>query len=139
MKTDKEKLLSLILRETAGAPVVLPRNLREKDQPFPEFPDWMAGLSDYLPSDVDEVLGEFQYCALMGVVVGMRDRDLSPFVAEHAEIIPPLMEDIRSVYDQIQTSGADYSHEGFIFRAFDYGIHKAYYLDWDRYMSHEMY
>ena len=139
VKTDQRQLLSPSLRDPAEVPVALPSNLREKEQPFPEFPDWMAGLSQYLPPDVDEALGEFQYCALMGVVVGLKDRDLSPFVADHAEIIPPLMEDIRSVYDQIMASGADFSHEDFIYRAFDYGIHKAYYLDWDRYMSHEMY
>lgn len=104
-----------------------------------EFSQWMADLADFLPSDGDPALGEYQYCALMGVVVGMRDRDLSPFEADHTEIIPPLMEDIRSVYDQILASGAAYSHEGFIYRAYDYGIHKAYYLDWDRYMSHELY
>jgi hypothetical protein len=75
----------------------------------------------------------------MGMVVGFGDRNLSPYVAQHTAIIPPLLEDIRSVYQQVRASGAAYSPEEFIFRAFDYGIHKAYYLDWDLYLSHDMY
>ncbi len=139
MKYDKDQLLAVILRQTAEKPAPLPKHLREKEAPFPHFAEWLSALSVWLPDDVDAELGEYQYSALMGLVIGFGDRGLSPYVAQHTAIIPPLLEEIASVYHQVKTSGNAYSHEDFIYRAYDYGIHKAYYLDWDLYMSNDMY
>ena len=139
MNPDKEQLLALILRQTAGTPAPLPKSMREKESPFPLFNAWLAALTPLLPAGTEAELADYQYCALMGVVVGFCDRNLSPFLENHTAIIPPLLDDIASVYAQVKDTGAAYSHENFTYRAYDYGIHKAYYLDWDLYMSHEMY
>lgn len=139
MKFDQDQLLAVILRQGAEKPAPLPRNMREKEAPFPQFMAWMKALTVFLPDGVHPQLGEYQYSALMGLVVGFGDRGLSPYLEQHTAIIPPLLAEIASVYQQIKSSGNAYSHEDFIYRAFDYGIHKAYYLDWDLYMSHDMY
>ena len=104
-----------------------------------EFRAWLRELERFLPAPGERELDDYYRCALMGVVVGFEDRDLSPYLAQHTAIIPLLLKDIRAVYEQVRRSGACYSPEEFVFRAFDYGIHKAYYLDWDLYLSHDMY
>jgi len=102
--------------------------------------DWLDALTPMLPSDVNEdELADFLWFALLGVAVGFDDRELSPFVEAHREIIPPLLADIRSVYEQIKARGLEYDRDLFRLRAFDYGIHKAYYLDWRLYMSKDLY
>lgn len=141
-KPDKQELLALILRPdspvTATEEVPVER-IQAKTDVHSDFADWLAELERHLPPASDPELDEYYRYALMGLVVGFGDRHLSPYVAEHTAIIAPLLEDIRSVYEQVKASNAAYSREEFIFRAFDYGIHKAYYLDWDLYLSHDMY
>jgi hypothetical protein len=137
---DKQDLLALILRP---GPLPVAERAAERIQASTEvhsdFGVWLRELERYLPPPSDPELDEYYRYALMGVVVGFGDRNLSPFLAQHTAILPPLLEDIRSVYGQVRASGAPYSVEEFILRAFDYGIHKAYYLDWDLYLSHDMY
>ena len=54
-------------------------------------------------------------------------------------IIPPLLDDIQGVFDRLRKLNADYDPDEFRFRAYDYGIHKAYYLDWCLYLSKDCY
>jgi hypothetical protein len=148
-KPDKQELLALILHP--GGPPAGPgpahpppeptsvERIRAKTEMHSDFQLWLRELERHLPRPSAPELDEYYHYALMGLVVGFGDRDLSPYVREHTAIIAPLLEDIRSVYEQVCASGAAYSREEFIFRAFDYGIHKAYYLDWDLYGSHDMY
>ncbi|MBI4081713.1 MAG: hypothetical protein HY423_03800 [Candidatus Lambdaproteobacteria bacterium] len=100
---------------------------------------WFHDLQPLLPPTIAPELAEFLRFALLGVCVGFSDRELSPYIAEHRAIIPLLLDDIRAVYEQLQALGTPYDRDDFRFRAYDYGIHKAYYLDWTLYMSHEPY
>ena len=143
-KPDKQELLSLILRpepigEAEPAAESVAGRVQARSEVHSDFEVWLRELERFLPPPSDAELDDYYRYALMGMVVGFGDRNLSPYVAQHTAIIPPLLEDIRSVYQQVRASGAAYSSEEFIFRAFDYGIHKAYYLDWDLYLSHDMY
>ncbi|MCZ6553170.1 MAG: hypothetical protein O7A67_05145 [SAR324 cluster bacterium] len=101
--------------------------------------DWLGVFEQFLPEAAAAALQEYLRFALLGLCLGFIERELSPYVAEHLAIVPPLLEDIRSVHEQIQSRGADVDAEEFRFRAFDYGVHKAYYLDWTLYMSREPY
>ncbi len=105
----------------------------------PQVVSALNAVMELVPTDVNEELEEYFQFALMGVSQGFVERNLSPFLKEHLEIIPPLLDDIRSVYEQLQIMSPHIDREEFRFRAFDYGIHKAYYLDWRLYMSKEMY
>lgn len=96
-------------------------------------------LQPLLPRGVDEKLADFHRFALMGLCVGFSDRHLSPHLPAHTAIIPPLLEEIRGVFEQLKTMGADYDAEEFRFNAYEYGVHKAYYLDWQLYLSKDMY
>ena len=141
MKPDKQELLALIL--SPGRSLVPAEARREvfkaRTAVHSDFGAWLRELEQHLPPPGAAELDAYYRYALMGLVVGFGDRNLSPFLPQHTAIIAPLLDDIRSVYEQIKASGAVYSEEEFIFRAFDYGIHKAYYLDWDLYLSHDMY
>ncbi len=114
---------ALVRTATASAPVVSTLQTVEK----------------FLPARADEDLTDFSRFALLGVCVGFSERNLSPYVDAHLEIIPPLLEDIRSVYEQLKKMAATIDRDEFRFRAYDYGIHKACYLDWRLYLSKEMY
>ena len=147
MKQDKNDLLALILQSmpdqerglipAPGKDVSL--HLKEKAYTQADFEQWFEVLKGFLPEEEDPELSEYYQFALMGLVVGFGDRHLSPFLEEHTVIIPPLLEDIQAVYTQVKTSGGDYKREDFLYRAYDYGIHKAYYLDWSLYISKDMY
>lgn len=140
-KQDKDDLLALILQpERPQEPPAPPEERwQARTEVHSHFAEWLRELERHLPPPGDSELDDYYRYALMGLVVGFGDRNLSPYVEAHAAIIPVLLEDIRQVYERIKTSGATYSKEEFIFRAFDYGIHKAYWLDWDLYLSKELY
>jgi hypothetical protein len=142
LKPDKQVLLAQILApEPIRAEPQLPvaRRVRARSEAHSDFAVWLRELERHLPPPSEPELDDYYRYALMGLVVGFGDRNLSPYLEQHTAIIAPLLEDIHSVYEQIRGSGAGYSPEEFIFRAFDYGIHKAYYLDWDLYLSRDMY
>lgn len=102
----------------------------------------LAGLeafSSYLPAEVDPELAEYFQFALLGVSVGYRERNLSSEDEAHLEIISPLLEDIRIVFQRLQQMRAEYDPEEFRFQAYDHGINKVYYLDWRLYLSKTLY
>jgi hypothetical protein len=141
VSSDSDALRALVLQTPPGA---LPARRaeaqpRERTGKSPHFDAWLSELERFLPAPDAPELDEYYRCALMGVVVGFEDRNLSPYLEQHTAIVPPLLTDIRTVYEQVRRSGAQYSPEEFVFRAFDYGIHKAYYLDWQLYLSQELY
>jgi hypothetical protein len=97
--------------------------------------EWLRVFEQFLPPGATGDLREMLQYALLGLCLGFIDRDLSPFVAEHLTIVPPMIEDVRSVFEQARARDQPIEAEEFRFRAFDYGIHKAYYLDWTLYGS----
>lgn len=140
MSQEHSDLLALVLGSSPS------RKAREESAALlaeaicrPNMGNWLEELKTHLPAIDDEELREYFQTAMLGVCVGLSDRNLSPFLPEHTEIIPPLLEDIRSVYAQVKASGAEYDPELFRHRAFDYAIHKATYLDWDLYGSKTLY
>jgi hypothetical protein len=98
-----------------------------------------AALAGGLPVPADPELADYERIALLGVSAGFIERNLSPHLAEHTAIIPPLIAEIRSVYREVKRVGMPYSAEEFRLRAFHYGVHKASYLDWQLYLSKECY
>lgn len=99
----------------------------------------LKAVRGLIPPGADpELAGYFQF-ALMGVSQGFVERNLSPFIQPHLDIIPLLFDDIAAVFEQLKSGEAEYDQEEFRFRSYDYGLHKAYYLDWTLYMSKEMY
>ncbi|HEV8523958.1 MAG TPA: hypothetical protein VGQ71_05620 [Terriglobales bacterium] len=101
--------------------------------------EWMQHLAAYLPRDAPSPLDEYLRLALLGVCAGFLERTLSPYAPQHEEIIPPLMEEITAVFDQVRAMGSAYDVDEFRYRAFHYGLHKACYLDWRLYLSNTCY
>lgn len=139
LKTDKSELLALIVRGSESPTHAAAAKMRARIETHSAFDVWLKELERHLPPPSDPELDGYYRDALMGLVVGFGDRNLSPYLEAHTAIIAPMLADIRAVFEQIKTGGQPYSVDEFTFRAFDYGIHKAYYLDWDLYLSHDMY
>jgi hypothetical protein len=141
LNPEKEELLALILGQAAEPPASgsVGEAIGARTRTHSAFAQWYAALERFIPTDAEQELTEYCRAAVAGVVVGFGERSLSPFLDAHTAIVPPLLEDIRSVYAQVKASGEAYDRERFLSRAFDYGVHKAYYLDWSLYLSKEMY
>ena len=140
MDRDKKDLLRGVLKpEGAPGAVCDSRALVAAQEAIPPVVVALAALRALVPSEPDEELAGYLSFAVLGVAVGFAERNLSPRDEAHLAIVPPLLEDIRSVYGQLHDLGGDYDGEEFRFRAYDYGIHKAYYLDWRLYLSKELY
>ncbi|MDH5752737.1 MAG: hypothetical protein OEZ59_10010 [Deltaproteobacteria bacterium] len=107
-----------------------------------EIGPWLERLKEFIPKNQEELpeeLMRYYRFALLGVCVAFLDRGLSPYADEHVTIIEPMLAEIRDVFRQVTGSGMSYDKEEFCFRSYDYGIHKATYLDWKLYMSKEFY
>lgn len=137
---DRDSLFEALIEprplETRGRD---PRALVRRVETAEQAREWLKVFDQFLPEDIPDQLADYLRYALLGVCLGFIERDLSPYVGEHLAIIPPLLDDIRAVYERVQAQGADVDVNEFRFRAFDYGVHKAYYLDWTLYMSREPY
>jgi hypothetical protein len=101
--------------------------------------EYSVALARFAGRAENDELAEYERTALLGVCAGFVERQLSPYVAEHVAIIPPMLEEIRAVYRQLRTLGTAYDPAEFRIRAFHYGVHKASYLDWRLYLSKECY
>jgi hypothetical protein len=101
--------------------------------------EWLKVFDQFIPEGAEEPLLAHLRYALLGLCLGFVERDLSPFFGPHLEIVTPMLEDIQSVYAQLDERNQLPEPDRFRYRCFDYGVHKAYYLDWTLYMSKECY
>lgn len=140
MDPHKDSLLDAIVTLDAAAPPHPDtRDLVRSAMATKEIREVLQVLSPLLDPNDGAPLAEFLRLAVTGVAVAFVERNLSPHIEEHREIIPALLAEIRSVYEHIQSESLPYDPEEFRYRSYDYGIHKAYYLDWRLYLSKEMY
>ena len=140
MERSKEDLLQEILAlDTAPAEIEDSRALAVAAEARPPVVAAMLALRPLVPEEEEDELAEYYRFALLGLSVGFAERNLSPQDPAHQAIVQPLLADIRSVYKQLGELGSGYDREEFLFRAYDYGVHKAYYLDWRLYLSQELY
>jgi hypothetical protein len=105
----------------------------------PQVSAFSHELVRYVGGHGDDELAEYERLAVLGVCAGFAERQLSPYIAEHTAILPPLLAEIRAVYGELQKLGTAYDPSEFRIRAFHYGVHKASYLDWCLYLSKECY
>jgi hypothetical protein len=115
--------------------VVAARQRIAEAEADPKVHAYCRELAPYLARDAVEELAEFERFALLGVCSGFVERDLSPYLPQHVEIVAPLLEEIRAVYLELRRLDAAYDPHEFRMRAFHYGVHKASYLDWRLYGS----
>jgi len=141
MDPNRDSLLASLCEPPRGSPT---RNhetlaLIQRAGTLEKAREWLRVFEQFLPPGAAGSLREVLQYALLGLCLGFVERDLSPYVAEHLAIVPPMLEDVRSVFAQVEARGLAVEPEQFRFRAFDYGLHKATYLDWTLYMSKEFY
>ena len=141
MNPNRETLLAS-LREPSGGATARNQETRaliQRAGTLETAREWLHVFEQFLPPGAEGSLREVLQFALLGLCLGFVERDLSPFVAEHLAVVAPMLDDVQSVFDQAGAQGLAVAPEEFRFRAFDYGIHKATYLDWTLYMSKECY
>jgi AcrR family transcriptional regulator len=141
MNPNRDNLLASLRdqREDTAARNHETRALIQRAGTLEKAREWLSVFEQFLPPGAEGSLREVLQFALLGLCLGFVERDLSPFMAEHLAIVPPLLDDVRSVFEQASARGFAVEPEEFRFRAFDYGVHKATYLDWTLYMSKECY
>jgi hypothetical protein len=141
LNADRNELLTLLSSAAPArdAEFVETRALIRRAGTLEKARRWLAVFEQFLPPDAEEPLLSYLRYGLLGLCLGFVERELSPYVAEHLAIVPPMLEDIRAVHEKLEELGLRPDPEAFRYRAFDYGVHKAYYLDWTLYMSKECY
>lgn len=90
-------------------------------------------------TDHSPTLNEWIELALLGACVGFVERDLAPILPAHQYVYARIIGDISEVYYQIQQQGLDYDHDYMRFVLFDFGVQCIYHLDWELYLSQELY
>jgi len=115
------------------------KELVKRVEAVPAAQEALHALLPLIPQAAEARLKDIYYFAILGVSQGFSERGLSPFLPEHLEMIPALMADIQAVFLEVQASAAQVTDEEFCRQAYEFGLHKAFYLDWRLYMSHEMY
>ena len=138
LERSKKYVLERILRPSGAGKQALVR-VEKRHLPVPTGLGALQHFKNLLPAGADAELAEYCQYALLGVSAGLRERNLSPQDEAHLEIIPPLLKDIRLVYRRLKKMKAEYDPEEFRYQAYDYGIHKVYYLDWRLYLSKTLY
>lgn len=139
MDPSKEALLNGLLAKSNDPLTPETRALLVSAKSHPPVKKAFQSMEGLLPATETQEIDEYLHLALLGVATAFVERNISPHLEIHREIIPPLLDDIQAVYRALKKTDAQYDPEEFRFRAFDYGIHKAYYLDWCLYMSKEPY
>ncbi len=99
---------------------------------------WKAGISR-IDQDADPLLIEWLSLAILGACVGFSERNLNPELPEHQRIIPRIISDVSGVYSKMLRQGGEEDLSKLKFEVYDFGIQWVYYLDWDLYMSRELY
>lgn len=108
----------------------------------PEHPDWpqLAEVwSAKLPAQESPGLDHWRQLALLGLWVGLRERNLDPARPEHQAVLPRVLEDVSGAFRQLCESGGNPNAPAVRWQVYDFGVQWAYYLDWDLYMSQELY
>jgi hypothetical protein len=139
MNPDRENLLTALVSPAPAEALEQTRALIRDAGTTERAREWLPAFDPFLPAEVEAPLLEYLRYAVLGLCLGFVERDLSPFHQEHLAIVAPMLADIRSVFEQLAEMRRLPDPEQFRFRCFDYGVHKAYYLDWTLYMSKECY
>jgi len=139
MHPDRDSLLASVSVPTAQGAIEDTRALIQRAHSLEKVREWLRVFDPLLPADAEEPLVEYLRFALLGLCLGFVERDLSPYHGEHLAIVPAMLADIRTVFEKLLAMGQPVEADVFRHRCFDYGVHKAYYLDWTLYMSKECY
>lgn len=139
MNPDRQSLLATLVSPAQTEAIEQTRALIRRAGALERAREWLKQFDRFLPPEAGEPLQEYLRYAVLGLCLGFVERDLSPFHEDHLAIVTPMLEDIQAVFGQLAALGQLPEPELFRYRCFDYGVHKAYYLDWTLYMSKECY
>jgi hypothetical protein len=100
---------------------------------------WEARRQQWVSAAASPSLQEWQALVLLGTCVGFFERELRPDAAAHQYIFPRLLEDVNRLHEQLSAQATDLHSPALLHQVFDYGVQWVYYMDWDLYISQELY
>ncbi|MGK5090666.1 hypothetical protein WDW89_01470 [Deltaproteobacteria bacterium TL4] len=84
-------------------------------------------------------LREWFKIACLGTCVGFIERNLNPAHPAHQYIYSKIIDDLQSMLSYLSNENINYDPHSMKYQVYDYGIQWVYYLDWELYMSQELY
>ncbi len=76
---------------------------------------------------------------LLGACVGFSERNLNPELPAHQYIYPRMIQDVKDMYFKLKQNNADLESHELKWQVYDFGLQWVYYMDWDVYISQELY
>ena len=89
--------------------------------------------------ELDQPLQEFLTLAILGVCQGFEERNLDPGLPEHREVFSNIIKDVKGLIQKITVPSNGKELQSLKKQVFDFGMQWVYYLDWELYMSKELY
>ena len=99
---------------------------------------WLERLREEA-GDAPPPFAEYVEIAILGMCLAFEERGIPPDLPGHRSLLHLLVKDVSGMCRQLQQSGHSYSREDLLFRAYDYGMRRAYHLDWELYGSQTSY
>lgn len=122
-KKDREQKLELI----------------KKNREIEKVKRWWTELLPMVANVKDKTLCEWLKLALLGTCVGFAERNLLPQNPLHQYIFPRIIKDVTDMYNKLRQSNISFDSDYIKYQVYDFGIQWVYYMDWDVYMSQELY
>ena len=89
--------------------------------------------------ELEQPLQEFLNLAILGVCQGFEERNLDPGLPEHREVFSHVIKDVKGLIQKIPVPSNGKELQRLKKQVFDFGTQWVYYLDWELYMSKELY
>lgn len=100
---------------------------------------WWKTRIALIEPETDSLLKEWLNLAILGACVGFSERNLNPDLPEHHRILPHIIRDVSGVYRKMKPHSDAKDLRQLKRQVYDFGVQWVYYLDWDLYMSRELY
>ena len=100
---------------------------------------WWKDLKLMIPEESDEQLKEWLKILLLGVCVGFKERNLNPELPAHQYIYPRMFKDVSDMFHKLQARKLPLDTSEMKWQVYDFGLQWIYYMDWDVYISQELY
>ena len=114
----------------------------KRDKNWKKLQDcWELQIEKWISPKIKEEspLNDWEKLVLLGTCIGFHQRNLNCNDPAHQYIYPKILMDVQNLFPEFIKEGADPNHPEILSQVIDFGIQWVYYMDWDLYMSQELY
>jgi hypothetical protein len=119
-----------------------PLQVIKRDKNWQKLQDcWESQIKKWISDKFKEKspLNDWERLVLLGTCIGFHQRNLNCNDPSHQYIYPKILIDVQNLFPEFIKEGADPNHPDILNQVIDFGIQWVYYMDWDLYMSQELY